>query len=60
MLRYKRTKIIIYKIKIKSISKNIKKKRAKTIKKLYKTIYYNIKIKKITYLLKRVKKKKKF
>ncbi len=48
MLRYKRTKIIIYKIKIKSISKNIKKKRAKTIKKLYKTIYYNIKIKKIT------------
>ena len=30
------------------MSKNIKKKKAKTIKKLCKTIYYNIKIKKIT------------
>jgi len=47
MLRCKRTKIIIHKIKVKNMVKNIKKK-AKTIKKLCKTIHYNIKIKKIT------------
>jgi len=46
-LRCKRTKIVIYKIRIKNILKNIKKKEVKTIKRLYKTIYYNIKIKKI-------------
>jgi len=38
---------VIYNIRVKSISKNIKKKKPKIIKRLYKTIYQNKKIKKI-------------
>jgi hypothetical protein len=43
----KRARVIIHNIRIKSISKNIKKKKAKIIKKLCKIIYQDLKIKEI-------------
>ena len=39
MLYQERVEIVVYSIKIKRMSKNIKKKRAKVIEKLYKIIY---------------------
>lgn len=47
ILRRNCAKVIIYNIKVKSISRNIKKKEIKTIKQLCKTIYQTLKIKKI-------------
>jgi hypothetical protein len=40
-------KVIMYNIKVKNMSKNIKKKRTKIIIKLCKTIHQDLKIKKI-------------
>jgi len=48
ILRCKYAKVIIYNSKVKSIFKNIKKKKTKTIKKLCKIIYQKLKINKIT------------
>ena len=47
-MRRKCAKIIMYNIKVKNIFKNIKKKRAKTIKRLCKIMHYELKINKIT------------
>jgi len=48
ILRRKCAKIIIYNLRVKSIFKNIKKKRTKTIERLCKIIYKKLKINKIT------------